>query len=223
MLLSPLSTPTSTLRRDGSNIQALGWDQLAHSHLFQMVNLTGKSSRCSHSPVSRTHRPYLLCHLRLLTLSVFFSSEERGSFTRCLFPLYQFWVSLNGSDVAQCARTNTCGTLLSLFVYGIVVVAAAAVVVVTANQIIFQHRCSQFSFSHFREILPVSVSFFLQSRDQCPQPKAEGPLTCPSELILCSSPPRISVWNDPLLWKIRRREDAGSWNCSYKAVGERVN
>ena len=91
------------------------------------------------------------------------------------------------------ARTNTCGTLLSLFVYGIVVAAAAAAVDATADQIIFQHRCSQFSFSHFRDILPVYVSFFLQSRDQCPPPKAERPLTCPSKLILYSSPPRISV------------------------------
>jgi len=49
-------------------------------------------------------------------------------------------------------------------VYGIVVAAAAAAVDATADQIIFQHRCSQFSLSHFREILPVYVSFFLQSR-----------------------------------------------------------
>ena len=54
-----------------------------------------------------------------------------------------------------------CPVILSLFVYGIVVAADAAVVV-TADQIIFQHRCSQFSFSHFREILPVYVSFFLE-------------------------------------------------------------
>jgi hypothetical protein len=47
-------------------------------------------------------------------------------------------------------------------VYGIVVAAAAAAVDATADQIIFQHRCSQFSLSHFREILPVYVSFFLE-------------------------------------------------------------
>ena len=34
------------------------------------------------------------------------------------FLLYQFWVSLNGLNIAQCARTNTCGALpLSLCLY----------------------------------------------------------------------------------------------------------
>ena len=71
----------------------------------------------------------------------------------------------------------------SLFVCMLLVV-----VVLQQTELSFNYSCFQVSFSHFGENLPVSGNISLQSRHQCPQPKAEGPLTCPSSFFAAHLP-----------------------------------